>query len=113
MWQIETLCDRFCIIARGAVRAAGTLAELRHDWLTRVIEVEPASAASAAVLAAVPGAQRLSRDDDATLAYTVPAQTELPALARRLVDAGDVTRFERIEPSLNDIYLRAIGGERA
>jgi ABC-type uncharacterized transport system ATPase subunit len=26
---------------------------------------------------------------------------------RRLVAAGDVTRFERLEPSLRDIYLRA------
>jgi len=37
----------------------------------------------------------------------VPESTDAAALLRRLVAAGDVTRFERIEPSLRDIYLRA------
>ena len=52
MWQIEDLCERFCVIAGGVVRAAGTLAELRAAWPTRVVEVEPAADALRAVLAA-------------------------------------------------------------
>ena len=31
MWQIEEVCDRFCIIAGGAVQTSGTLAELRSS----------------------------------------------------------------------------------
>ena len=38
-----------------------------------------------------------------------PADADTAALLRRLVAAGDVTRFERVDPSLRDIYLRAIG----
>jgi ABC-2 type transport system ATP-binding protein len=108
MWQIEHLCDAFCIIAAGEVRAAGTLAELRDAWPTRTIELEPASAALAAVMAAEPGVIARPRTNG-TLAYEIPAATPLPPLLRRLVAAGDVSRFERREPSLNDIYLHATG----
>jgi ABC-2 type transport system ATP-binding protein len=108
MWQIEHLCDHFCIIAAGEVRAAGTLADLRAAWPTRRLEVEPATPALAAVLAAEPGA--VPREaPNGTLACDVPAATPLPPLVRRLVAAGDVSRFERREPSLNDIYLGATG----
>ena len=108
MWQVEDLCKSFGIIAGGVVRAGGTLEELRAAWPTRVVEVEPAGDALRAVLDATPGARRLQRDG-ATLAYEVPADTDTAGLLRRLVTAGDVTRFERVEPSLRDIYLRAIG----
>jgi ABC-2 type transport system ATP-binding protein len=109
MWQVEDLCESFGIIAGGEVRAGGTLGELRAAWPTRVVEVEPAVDGLRAVLAALPGARPLNRGDGATLAYEVPADADTAGLLRRLVAAGDVTRFARVEPSLRDIYLRAIG----
>lgn len=108
MWQIETLCTDFCIIAKGSVRAAGTLAELRAAWPLRVVEVEPPADAFASVFAATAGARERPRMNG-TLAYDVPVETNLSTLLRSLVAAGDVTRFERLEPSLQVIYLRAIG----
>ena len=108
MWQIETLCDRFCIIAAGEIRAQGSLAELRATFPTRTVHVEPATAGLAGVLAAEPGA-RACQAPAGTLAYDVPASTHLAPLLRRLMAAGDVTHFERREPSLNEIYLAAIG----
>ena len=106
MWQVEDLCEQFCVIAGGVVRAAGTLPELRAGWPTNVVEVEPANDALRAVLAQVENARALP-SFNGTLAYEVPAGIDAAALLRRLVEAGDVTRFERIEPSLRDIYLRA------
>ncbi len=107
MWQIEDLCERFCVIAGGLVQAAGTLPELRAAWPTRVVEVEPAGEALRAVLAGLPGARALPPSERPALAYEVPADADTAALLRRLVAAGEVTRFERLEPSLRDIYLRA------
>ena len=109
MWQIEDLCEQFCIIAQGAVCAAGTLDELRASWPTRVVEVEPATPALRSMLDAVPGAHALPAASDATLAYELPASTDAAALLRALVAAGPVTRFARLEPRLHDVYLRAIG----
>ena len=109
MWQLEELCDSFCIITGGSNRAGGTLAQLRAQWPTRIIKVEPASQAAREVLERIPNA-RAMRAEGESLLYEIPAATMLPAVLRGLVTAEDITRFEAIEPSLHDIYIRAIEG---
>jgi len=106
MWQLEQICDTFCIITDGENRASGTLQELRSAWPTRVVKVEPATAALRTVLDRIPHARAL--ETNGALYYEVPASTTYPALLRELVDADAVTRFDAIEPSLQDIYLHAI-----
>jgi ABC-2 type transport system ATP-binding protein len=108
MWQLEHLCTDVAIIASGEVRANGTLTQLRAAWPTRTLVVEPDSAALTSVLSAEPGANQLP-PENGTLRFDVPQNTDLPSLTRRLVAAGDLTRFERLEPTLQEIYLRAIG----
>ena len=108
MWQLEQLCDTFCIITAGENRASGTLADLRAAWPTRVIKVEPTSGSLKNILNAVPGARALPSQNGA-LYYEIPTATQLPVLLRDLVGADAVTRFESIEPSLQDIYLHTIG----
>ncbi len=109
MWQLEELCEEFCLIADGTVRARRDAPELRSDWPTRIVEVEPCAEPLRAVLDATAGARALPAGEGDALAYEVPADADAAALLRQLVAAGDVTRFERVEPSLRDIYLRAIG----
>jgi len=110
MWQLETLCRSFCIIAAGETRAGGTLDALRATWPTRTVIVEPASADARAVLLRLPGARELpSRNGE--LRVELPARADLAPLLRELVTVSPVTRFERLEPSLEQIYLRAIGAE--
>ena len=108
MWQLEELCNDFCIIAGGTNRIGGTLAELRAQWPTRVVRVAPQADAARNVLERVAGAKPLAHVDGA-IDYQVPATTDFAALLRSLVDVTPVTRFEAIEPSLHEIYLRAIG----
>ena len=108
MWQLEELCDAFCIISGGENRAAGTLTQLRATWPTRVLRVEPSSDAVKAVLEKIPGAKVLP-SDNGSAQYEVAANTALPQVLRDLVAAEAITRFEAIEPSLHDIYLRATG----
>jgi ABC-2 type transport system ATP-binding protein len=109
MWQLEQLCDRFCIITGGENRASGTLAQLRATWTTRVIGIEPATAAARAILDGIAGARALP-GDGGTLLYEIPSQAGLPNILRELVAVEAVTRFEAIEPSLHDIYVRTIAG---
>jgi ABC-2 type transport system ATP-binding protein len=108
MWQLEQICDRFCIITAGQTRASGTLEQLRGAWPTRVIRIEPHSDALKNVMSTVQSARAMPSQNGA-LYYEVPAQTELPSLLRQLVAADAVTRFEALEPSLHDIYLHTIG----
>ncbi len=112
MWQLEDLCKRFCIIAGGANRVDGTLAELRSAWPTRVVRVAPASDSLRSLLERVDGATALTHADGA-IDYQVPATTDFAGLLRTLVAAAPVIQFEAIEPSLTEIYLRAIGESAA
>ena len=108
MYQIENVCTEFCIIAGGHVRVNGSLGALRAQWPTRTVLVEPSSPMLRSVLDRIPNATARPQENG-TLAYDVPRNFDVPALARELVAAGDLTRLERMEPSLSDIYLRAIG----
>jgi ABC-2 type transport system ATP-binding protein len=92
MWQLEELCEKFCIIAGGTNRAQGTLAELRSAWPTRTV--------------------RVSTANNGTRESVEPANTDFAAMLRGLVEREPVTQFEVVEPSLHEIYLNAIG-ERA
>jgi ABC-2 type transport system ATP-binding protein len=111
MWQLELLCDEFCIITGGTNRASGTLQQLRAAWPTRVIKVEPPTDALRNVLDRVPNARALQ--SNGALLYEVPSATEYPAVLRALVAADAVTRFDALEPSLQEIYLETIGGAGA
>jgi ABC-2 type transport system ATP-binding protein len=107
MWQLETLCDSFCIIAGGETRAAGTLTSLRSAWPTRTIVIQPDDPKSREVLGTIDGA-RVLPSANGEFRASVPAGTDLAAVLRVLVAASPVTRFEPIEPSLEEIYRRAI-----
>jgi ABC-2 type transport system ATP-binding protein len=107
MWQLERLCTEFCIISQGETRASGTLPELRRHWPVRTVRVSPGSARVRALLAATPGA-RLTEEGDALVA-DLPRETDLAALLRSLVGADAIDAFEPLEPTLRDVYLRAVG----
>jgi ABC-2 type transport system ATP-binding protein len=85
--EVELVCDRVAIIARGAVVAAGTPAELSHAG---GVEVETASGARVFASA---------RREDA------------PRIVRELVAAGEEVYGVRVLTStLEDAYLEAVEG---
>jgi ABC-2 type transport system ATP-binding protein len=111
MWQIEQVCSEFCIIAAGQVRTRGSLAELRDAFPTRTVRVAPDTPEIRAVFdgAGVPVPPSLEGPRDGEAAFSVPADADFGRLLRAAAAAGPLTTFDRVEPSLNDIYLRAIG----
>ncbi len=107
MWQLEELCTQFCIITGGQNKAGGTLAELRAGWPTRQIRVQPNSPAVREILDRIPGAQSIA-NENGTLDYRVPAATQYAEILRTLVAVEAITKFDAVEPSLQDIYIQAI-----
>jgi ABC-2 type transport system ATP-binding protein len=84
--EVELVCDRVAIIARGEVVAAGTPAELSRAG---GVEVELAS-----------GVRRFEH----------ARRDEVPRLVRELVAAGeDVYAVRVLRSSLEDAYLEAVG----
>lgn len=107
MWQLERLCTEFCIISHGETKAAGTLNDLRAHWPVRTVRVAPRSPNVHAALCAIAGA-RVTEEGDALVA-DLPRETDFAALLRALVSADSIAAFEPLEPSLRDVYLRAVG----
>jgi ABC-2 type transport system ATP-binding protein len=88
--EVELVCDRVAIIARGELVAAGTPAELSQPG---GVEVETASG------------PRLFAD---------AVRADAPRLVRELVAAGeDVYGVRVLTSSLEDAYLEAVGGDGA
>jgi ABC-2 type transport system ATP-binding protein len=88
--EVELVCDRVAIIARGRLVAAGTPDELSHAG---GVEVETA------------GGPRLFRDAH---------REDAPRIVRELVAAGeDVFGVRVLRSSLEDAYLEAVGGDEA
>ena len=108
MFQIENACSTFCIIGAGEVRAAGTLAQLRERFPTRTLVVEPDTPELRTLLDRVGEAHADAFAGPGKLAYDVPAGTDFAALLRKAADASPVRSFERREPTLGDIYIRAL-----
>ena len=85
--EVELVCDRVAIIARGALVAAGTPAELSRAG---GVEVETAAG---------------------TRVFAEAARGDAPQIVRDLVAAGEEIYGVRVlTSSLEDAYLEAVGG---
>jgi ABC-2 type transport system ATP-binding protein len=86
--EVELVCDRVAIIARGEVVAAGTPAELSRPG---GVEVETAAGARV---------------------FEAAAREDAPRIVRDLVAAGEQVYGVRVlTSSLEDAYLEAVGGD--
>jgi ABC-2 type transport system ATP-binding protein len=86
--EVELVCDRVAIIARGEVVAAGTPAELSRAG---GVEIETANG---------------------TRVFAQAARDDAPRIVRELVGAGEAVYGVRVlTSSLEDAYLEAVGGD--
>jgi ABC-2 type transport system ATP-binding protein len=107
MFAIERVCSNFCIIGAGLVRASGTLATLQSIFPTRTVRVAPDLPEIRAAFAAY-GAPEPTTRGTGECTYELPATTDFGGLLRAAVAAGPVESFERAEPTLSQIYVRAL-----
>ena len=85
--EVELVCDRVAIIARGEVVAAGTPAELSHAG---GVEVDTGR-----------GMRK----------FTQATREEVPRIVRELVEEGEEIYGVRVvRSSLEDVYLEVVGG---
>jgi ABC-2 type transport system ATP-binding protein len=111
----ERLCDQVCIIARGRAVADGPIAEVRRgSHGTRVaLALETWSPETAARIAAMPGVIEAA-EDGREIEIALAEGADPQALLAELVRGGArIQRFERVQPTLRQVFLeRAGGGER-
>jgi len=107
----ERLCDHVCIIARGRKVVDGPIVDVRRFTSgTRVaLALETWSPETGAKLAAMPGVLDVA-ENGRELEVALGQGADPQALLVELVQAGArIQRFERIEPSLRQIFLERAG----
>ena len=102
---VERLCDRVGIINRGRMVACGTVAELRAGGQERRwIDVPGALGDWEAGVAGV----RLVQVDGTRRLFELDPGVDDQALLQAGLNTGPVREFERVEPTLGEIFRTAI-----
>lgn len=112
MENAERLCDAVCIIARGEKVLDGGVTEVRAAHAGRTVALALEGSADAAVRAILADPALVGRLDDRSRSFEIELApgADAQVLLRRLVDAGAaIQRFERVQPSLHQIFLERVG----
>ena len=111
----EKICDHVCIIARGRKVLDGGLAEVKRvHGGTHVAVAFEDTAASAEAMRAVADLVAAADDSGVFAELKLKEGVDPQLVLERLMQTGvRIRRFERIEPSLNRIFLDKAGPDAA
>lgn len=116
--DVERICDRVGIMDRGHLVTEAPMDELLEQHARPIFELDPEPGQAAAVAALVRALQAAAwvRDvhDEHGLLRVVVADTAVASAAiLPLVAAANVSlvRFERVRPSLEDVFLQLVGAD--
>lgn len=108
METAERLCDDICMINKSRKVLDGTLREIKRSFGRNSVSlrIEGGGGAVLEDRSLVANVEQHSDDVEALLAEGANAQD----LLRRLIESGaTITKFELVEPSLNDIFIAKVG----
>jgi ABC-2 type transport system ATP-binding protein len=103
---VERVCDRVGIIDRGRMVASGTVDELRAGGHERRWVDMPGAADDWDV--GVPGVRLMASDGSRRL-FELDRGVDDQALLQAALATGPVRAFERVEPSLGELFRTVIG----
>lgn len=110
METAERLCHDIILINRSKKVIGGSLREVKASYGKNLIALRAGGAES--VLADKALVSKVTEHSDEMILELAP-DVDFQILLRKLVETGaEVSKFERIEPSLNDIFIDQIGGQK-
>jgi ABC-2 type transport system ATP-binding protein len=107
MEQAEQLCDSLCLINKGTKVLDGSLASVKSRG-DRGIRIDYDG--DGAVLRQLPGVARIN-DAGKQAEIFLKDGTDPQAILQQLVGKLTIRRFDLREPSLHEIFVRAVGGK--
>ncbi len=107
MHRVEEMCERILLIDRGRQVLYGPLADVRTRFATNTVAVDLKGR-----LEEVPGVERLTPHNGG-YHMTLREGVQPEVLLQTLVNMPEVTveRFERVQASLEDIFVQVVGRE--
>jgi ABC-2 type transport system ATP-binding protein len=113
METVEELCQDIAIIKRGQLVRYGNLRQIKRATGRTVVRLALENDPTVAWLDNITGVEVTKRRQDyVEMNLTAPA-TPQAILTTALQHNAQVLRFEIAEPSLNDIFIEAVGGLEA
>lgn len=117
--DVERICDRVAIMDRGRLVIEGPLDDLLARYAQALYRIEPepgqeaGMAELAAALRATPWIDQVTEGAGGRLVVSVTDETAASAGLLPLVVVAGVrlTVFERVRPTLEDVFLRLVGGK--
>lgn len=107
MAQAEQLCDYVLIIDKGVKIVDGTLPQIKGSGN---LSIQLDYDGDGAVLNGLPGVVRVN-DSGKQAELTLESGADSQAILARLVGKVKVRRFDIREPSLHEVFVRAVGGD--
>ncbi len=102
MHMAEQMCDRVLMIYRGRKVLDGTVAAIREEYGADMVRID----LEAGNRWNPGGAPGVSAVRERSGGYEFRFQGDASPLLRTALDHGGLTRFERIHPTLHDIFVR-------
>jgi ABC-2 type transport system ATP-binding protein len=116
--DVERICDRVGIMAAGRLVTEGPLAELLARYALPLYRIEPVPGQEAATrdlagrLRGVPWVDGVTEDGGRLIVSVTDEDAASAGLLPLVVEAGlRLAAFERVRPSLEDVFLRLVGRE--
>ena len=107
MYQVEEMCGRILLVNHGQQVLYGPLQDIRRRFAGNAVEVDLRGE-----LEQVPGVERISPQNGS---YRLLLHDGVPPeeVLKTLVSRSEITveRFERVEVSLDEIFVRVVGPE--
>jgi ABC-2 type transport system ATP-binding protein len=109
MYQVEALCDRIVLIDEGRTVLYGAVHEVKRNFAGNAVVIE-----GQGDFGQIPGVIE-TRQQNGTWHLALGVGTDPQAVFRALATRGDVRieRFELAEPSLDDIFVQVVSGQRS
>ena len=107
MHQVEEMCQRILLINQGRRVLYGPLDEIRRQFASHAVEVDLEG-----TLEQVPGVRQIT-PHNGSHRLLLEDEVQPETVLKTLVDMDGVTveRFERAETTLDEIFVRVVGGE--
>ena len=108
MHQVEELCENIVIMNKGQIVIQGNVKDIKRQSGRQLVRLTVADDTQTDWLDAMPGISDVHRRQDYTELRIQTHVNPDDILQAALNKGGHVTRFELVEPSLNDIFVAQV-----
>jgi ABC-2 type transport system ATP-binding protein len=108
MDQVEKLCDNICLVNKGAAVLSGNLREIKKRYGHNRVQIAFDGAQNGHFLAGNPLASKVDPYEGYVSVELAPGATA-QQLLREVSSQSAVSRFEVMEPSLEEIFIDVVG----